>query len=114
MRAAACFVGLDAINAITAEQVIGAREQLEIFKQAMRNQRQKGVEFQAARGAGSGNHTVVADNQHRRLRSRLGNHRIHFAGHDGRASLTRRQANLAETRIRTGGEQPQIGADLDQ
>ena len=99
---------------MAAQDVVGAGQQIEAFEQASGHQRQKGIQLEAAGGAGRGDGRVMAHHQHGHLADRLGDDRVHLAGHDGRARLAGGQADFAQPGFRPGSHQPQVAADLQQ
>ena len=111
---AACRVGGESVDAARAEQRVGAFEQVEVAEQRVRQQRQEGVEFELAGLRGERHRLVLRHDLQRGLADGLADHRVDLAGHGAGADLHGRQAQFAEPRARAGGEQAQVGGNLEQ
>src|SRR4029077_16029812 len=109
---AAFAVGFHAGNAARVEDDRSVAQQGEAKKQVKGNDGLRHVQLELTGFAGHGNGHVGTDDMEADLVNDFGDHRVHFAGHDGRAGLHRGQVESVKSATRTGREPAQIVADF--
>ena len=114
VRCAAFLVGLQALDAEAAQDLVGVRQQREALQQAVGDEREEGVQLEAAEAGGDGDGGVMAGDQQGHLAHGLGDHGVDLAGHDAGAGLPLRQPDLAEPGLRPRAHEAQVAADLEQ
>ena len=114
VAAAARLVRLEPGDAEPPEDRAGVPQQVQAAEQGVGDQRQERVQLQAAERARLRDGLVVGHHRHRRLRDRLRDDRVDLSGHDRGAGLPLGDAQLADPRVRPGGEQPDVRRDLEQ
>src|SRR5271166_5990863 len=109
---AAFSVGFNAGNAARVKYDRGVTQQRKAEKQVECDDRFSHVQLKFAGLAGHGDRNVGADDLEADLINYLGDHRVHFAGHDQRAGLHRRQVEFVKSATWTRREPAQIVADF--
>src|SRR5271166_84085 len=109
---AAFAVGFNAGDAARVKYDRSVTQQRKAEKQVECNNRFSHIQLKFAGLAGHGDSNVGADDLEADLVNDFGNHRVHFAGHDGRARLHRRQVDLVKSATRTRRKPAQIVADF--
>src|SRR6266446_1373435 len=105
-------VSFDASNAAGVEDNCSVAQECETEKQVKGDDRLGHIQLKFARFAGHGDSDVGSNDLETDLADHFGNYRVHFAGHDGRARLHRRQADLVKSAPWPGRKPAQVVADF--
>src|SRR5271165_418736 len=111
---AAFAVGFNAGDAARVKYDGSVTQQGKAEKQVECDDRFSHVQLKFACLAGHGDRNVGADDLEADLVNDLGDHGVHFAGHDGRAGLHRGQVEFVKSATWTRREPAQIVADFGQ
>src|SRR5271166_3725602 len=109
---AAFAVGFNAGDAARVKYDRSVAQQREAKKQVEGDDWLRHVQLKFTGLAGHGDRNVGTDDLEADLVNDFGDHRVHFAGHDGGAWLHRRQVEFVQSATRTGREPAQIVADF--
>src|SRR5271166_1698012 len=109
---AAFAVGFNAGDAARVKYDRSVAQQGEAKKQVKGDDRLRHVQLKFTGLAGHRNGNVGTDDLEADLVNDFGDHRVHFAGHDGRAGLHRGQVDFVKSATRTGREPAQVVADF--
>jgi hypothetical protein len=112
--AAASLVGLNAVDGARAKDVHRVAKNRRRVQRVPRDHGHHDVELELTRFGRSGNRRVTAQHLKAHLVHHFRNRRIHFAGHDRRSRLYRRQGDLAQARTRAHAQQTQVARDLSE
>ena len=118
---AAVLVYRYALDAVLGEYLYSVSEHLEVFKEAVEDDRLECVQLELSRLGSHSDGGIVSDNVERNLVNNLGDDGIYLAWHDGGAVLLGREIDLTEACARSGGHKAEVirhlrevdGAGLD-
>ena len=96
------------------ERPAAVGEQPRALQERVDDERLVNVEFEMAGCAAKVHRHVVRHRLRAEHGKCLGLRRIHLAGHDRAAGLVLRDAQLRQSRARSGGEQPHVIGDLEE